>query len=346
MAEPGEFTKRAFLSGRIDLVQAEAVLDLIRARTDRAAQSALEQLSGGLSGAFNALYDKILTTCGDIESTLDFSEDDLSATLIDDVASKLKDIGTEFKTLLHSWDEGHILRDGATVVIAGRPNVGKSTLLNALLGKERAIVTPIAGTTRDTIEEQTTINGYLVRIVDTAGIRDSSCLIEQDGIRRAMTMLTQSDLTLYVIDGSLPYNQEDELTLKKLQKNKTIVVVNKTDIKINDTVRALAPDWSVLYISAVRIEGFEDLKKGIIQHLGIHEEAPHRATISERHRYLLVSAHKDLVESLMILSETNADPSLAASRLRMALETLGTVTGRIYHEEMLNNIFSRFCIGK
>jgi tRNA modification GTPase len=346
MAEPGEFTKRAFLSGRIDLVQAEAVLDLIRARTDRAAQSALEQLRGSLSEAFNALYDKILTACGDIESTLDFSEDEIPATLINDVTEKLKDIGAEFKTLLQSWDEGHILRDGASVVIAGRPNVGKSTLLNALLGKERAIVTPIAGTTRDTIEEQLAIDGYPVRIIDTAGLRESSCLIEQDGIRRTKTMLTQSDLTLYMIDGSLPHNQKDDVILTTLQKHKTIVVVNKIDIQTNDTIKTLASDWSVRYISAFRSEGLEGLKKCIMQHLGIREEVPHQSTISERHRYLLVSAHKDIVESSKILADSNADPALAASRLRMALETLGSVTGRIYHEELLNNIFSRFCIGK
>jgi tRNA modification GTPase len=346
LAEPGEFTKRAFLSGRIDLVQAEAVLDLIRARTDRAAQAALEQLNGRLSGAFNALYDKTLVACGDLESTLDFSEDELPATLMADVALKLKSIRAEFKRLLDSWDEGHVLREGASVAIAGRPNVGKSTLLNALLGKERAIVTPLAGTTRDTIEEQITIDGYLVRICDTAGLRDSSCLIEQDGIRRARELVLQSDLIIYVVDGSLPFSQEDRDHLARLQKHKTIIVINKSDISINETVKPLASDWSVRYISAARSEGLEDLKKGIIEHLGVREGIPHHAVISERHRHLLISAHKDIVEAGLILSRAEADPTLAASRLRMALETLGTVTGRIYHEELLNNIFSRFCIGK
>ncbi len=346
LAEPGEFTKRAFLSGRIDLVQAEAVLDLIRARTDRAAYSALEQLSGRLSEAFNALYDKTLVACGDLESTLDFSEDDLPATLMAEVALKLKTIRSEFKHLLESWDEGHILRDGASVAIAGRPNVGKSTLLNALLGKERAIVTPLAGTTRDTIEEHIAINGYPVRIIDTAGLRESSCLIEQDGIRRAKELVIHSDLILYVLDGSLPYSQEDKNQLESLQKHKTIIVVNKSDISINETIKPLAADWSVLYISAAMSEGLEDLKKGMIEHLGVREGIPHHAVISERHRHLLISAHKDIVESGLILSQAGSDPTLAASRLRMALETLGTVTGRIYHEELLNNIFNRFCIGK
>lgn len=346
LAEPGEFTKRAFLSGRIDLVQAEAVLDLIRARSDRAAQAALEQLNGRLSGDFNALYDKTLAACGDLESTLDFSEDELPATLMAEVALKLKSIRAEFKRLLESWDEGHVLREGASVAIAGRPNVGKSTLLNALLGKERAIVTPLAGTTRDTIEEQITIDGYPVRISDTAGLRDSSCLIEQDGIRRARDLVIQADLILYVVDGSLPYSQEDRDQLSRLQKNKTIIVVNKSDISISDTIKPLAADWSVRYISAARSEGLEDLKKGIIEHLGVRGGIPHHAIISERHRHLLISAHKDIVEAGVMLSRAEADPTLAASRLRMALETLGTVTGRIYHEELLNNIFSRFCIGK
>jgi tRNA modification GTPase len=149
-----------------------------------------------------------------------------------------------------------------------------------------------------------------------------------------------------VIDGSLPYNREDKTQLETLRKNKTIIIVNKSDISINDTVKTLAPDWSVLYISATRLEGLEGLKKGIIEHLGVREGIPHHAVISERHRHLLISAHKDIAESGLILSRAEADPTLAASRLRMALETLGAVTGRIYHDELLNNIFSRFCIGK
>lgn len=345
LAEPGEFTKRAYLSGRIDLVQAEAVLDLIRARTDRAAHAALEQLTGHLSHAFNALYDSTLAACGDLESTLDFSEDEIPIGLMESVSLKLHAIDAEFKKLLDSWNEGHLLRDGASVVIAGKPNVGKSTLLNALLGKERAIVTPIAGTTRDTIEEQIVIDGYPVRIIDTAGLRDSQCLIESEGIRRTKETLSQSDIVIYVIDGSQPRDRDDEEQLKLLPGSKTIVVINKSDIANNNTIKSLAPDRSVI-ISAARMEGLDILRDHIVAYLGIRSAPPHRAVISERHRHLLVLARKDIVEATLLLSRETPDPTLAASRLRMALETLGTVTGRVYHEELLNNIFSRFCIGK
>lgn len=346
LAEPGEFTKRAFLNGRIDLVQAEAVLDLIRARTDRAAHAALEQISGHLSAAFNRLYDNTLSACGDLEASLDFSEDEMPPSLMQDVAVHLKGIEADFKKLLDSWDEGHILRDGARVAIAGKPNVGKSTLLNALLGKERAIVTPIAGTTRDTIEEHAVINGYPVQLIDTAGLRDSTCLIETEGVRRAKDIFAQSDVIIYVIDGSIPFSKDDDQQLLAMPKSKTIVVLNKSDISIHETNKPVAPDRSVICISAARQEGLEDLKNHILKTLGIQGNLPHRAVIAERHRRLLVSAHKDITEAVLILARIMPDPALAASRLRLALETLGTVTGRIYHEELLNNIFSRFCIGK
>jgi len=345
-AEPGEFTKRAFLNGRIDLVQAEAVLDLIRARTDRAAQAALEQISGHLSSAFNRLYDNTLSACGDLEASLDFSEDEMPPSLMQDVAAHLKGIEADFKKLLGSWDEGHILRDGASVTIAGKPNVGKSTLLNALLGRERAIVTPLAGTTRDTIEEQMVIDGYPVIIIDTAGLRDSSCMIENEGIRRARDSVEQSDVIIYVIDGSTPFSKEDAQQLELLPKSKTIIAINKSDLPAYETNKPYASDWSVINISAARQEGLHELKTRILRILGIQGGLPHRAVIAERHRRLLISAHKDIVEADLLLSRITPDPALAASRLRLALETLGSVTGRVYHEELLNNIFSRFCIGK
>lgn len=345
-AEPGEFTKRAFLNGRIDLVQAEAVLDLIRARTDRAAQTALEQISGTLSAAFNRLYDTTLVACGDLEASLDFSEDDMPPTLLQDVAGQLKEIEADFRKLLASWDEGHILRDGARVAIVGQPNVGKSTLLNALLGKERAIVTPLAGTTRDTIEEQIVIDGYPVLLVDTAGLRDSSCLIESEGIRRTRDCIAKSDVIVYVLDGSIPFSKDHELQLQSMPKSKTIIALNKSDLPINETHKSSATDWSVINISAAKQEGLEALKSRILRTAGIQGALPHQAVIAERHRRLLISAHKDLVQAGLLLARTTPDPALAASRLRLSLETLGTVTGRVYHEELLNNIFGRFCIGK
>ena len=346
MAEPGEFTKRAFLSGRIDLLQAEAVLDLIRARSDRAADAALEQLNGSLSKAFAQLYDDTLALAANLEATLDFSEDELPESVMQEVMARRHHVDTEFKRLLDSWDEGHLLREGALVVISGKPNVGKSTLLNALVGKERAIVTPIAGTTRDTIEEQVVINGFPVRIVDTAGLRETPCEIEKEGVSRAISAISGSDCNIYVIDGTEESDDEDISNLGLLNPIKTIIALNKCDSSKFKTISPPATKASILLISAKNGIGIEPLKQAIIGKLGVQGGGTPHAAISERHRHLLVSAHKDTVESGMLLARPTPEPALAASRLRGALETLGQVTGRIYHEELLNTIFSRFCIGK
>lgn len=346
VAEPGEFTKRAFLNGRMDLLQAEAVLELIRARSDRAADAALEQMQGNLSRSFDKLYGDLLELAADLETTLDFSDDELPESVTHDVIARMKTVEAELKHLLATWDEGHLLRDGALVVIAGKPNVGKSTLLNALLGKDRAIVTPIAGTTRDTIEEHMVICGYPVRLVDTAGLRDSSCEIETEGVRRAIRIISHSDLIIYVIDGSQPFCDEDRKQMETMSKRNIIIVINKCDREIHDTIKTLATSQSPLNISAALSHGIDELKERMIKTLGIREGEPLRTVISERHRALLVSAHKDLVEGTLLLSRTLPEPALAASRLRQALLTLGEATGRVYHEELLNSIFSRFCIGK
>lgn len=346
MAEPGEFTKRAFLSGRIDLLQAEAVLDLIRARSDRAADAALEQMNGALSQAFDQLYDQTLSLAANLEATLDFSEDELPQSVMTDVITRRAHVETEFKRLLESWDEGHLLREGALVVIAGKPNVGKSTLLNALVGKDRAIVTPIAGTTRDIIEEQIVIGGYMVRLMDTAGLRETPCEIEQEGVTRAYRALSNCDCIIYVVDGVQGIDAEDIHNMTMLNKFKAIIVKNKSDLITNSTDQAIATKYSFIDISAKTGIGIDDLKEALVKILGVQQSGPSHAAISERHRQLLVAAHKDVVEAGLLLTRPTPAPDLAASRLRGALETLGEVTGRIYHEELLNNIFSRFCIGK
>ncbi len=364
MAEPGEFTKRAFLSGRIDLLQAEAVLDLIRARSDRAADAALEQLNGTLSRSFDHLYDQTLTLAANLEATLDFSEDELPDSIMRDVMQRRHQVESDFKALLESWDEGHLLREGALVVIAGKPNVGKSTLLNALVGKDRAIVTPIAGTTRDTIEEHIVIDGYPVRIVDTAGLRETPCEIEQEGVTRALSAITHSDCIVYVIDGTSCIAADDIDFINRLPTDKTIIVRNKIDLtlistdrsylsnqsdKLDQTDRSGRSDQSFhaeISISAKHGTGLADLRQAIVGKLGIRSGGASHAAISERHRQLLVLSHKDIVEAGLLLTRPIPEPALAASRLRGALETLGEVTGRTYHEELLNTIFSRFCIGK
>jgi tRNA modification GTPase len=346
LAEPGEFTKRAFLNGRIDLLQAEAVLDLIRARSDRSATAALEQLDGRLSCLFGKSYDDIMTVAAELEATLDFSEDELPEMVLAGIVTRLQQGETGLRHLLKTWDEGHLLREGALIVICGKPNVGKSTLLNALLGIERAIVTPIPGTTRDTIEESLVIDGYPVRIMDTAGLRDTGCTIEGEGIRRARNAIQKADVVIYVVDGSQEPDPDDLDQMAHLPAGKTVVLINKIDIGNQMTTSAFTTDQSVIMSSAIGGIGLDELKRSILEKLSAHcVDQPH-AVISERHRRIVVSTLKEVVEALLLINRKEPETALAASRLRSALEILGEATGRVYHDELLNNIFSRFCIGK
>jgi len=346
MAEPGEFTKRAFLNGRIDLLQAEAVLDLIRSRSDRAAASALEQLEGGLSHAFDAVYDHLLAVAADIEATLDFSEDELPSHLMSTISARLDSVESDLKGLLFTWDEGHVLRDGALIVIGGKPNVGKSTLLNQLLGVDRAIVNRMPGTTRDSIEEQIVINGYLVRLVDTAGLRPTDCEIEVEGIRRARQYVQKADILVYMVDGSRWMDDEDVACLKEKSDEKIVLVVNKSDLGLCESNRSYMT--KVTHVSCSLLAGNDvgRIRNVIAEKLSKLHVGQQRSVISERHRRLLVMALKDVAEAGLLINRSESDPALASSRLRAALETLGEVTGRVYHDELLNSIFSRFCIGK
>jgi tRNA modification GTPase len=345
-AEPGEFTKRAFLSGRIDLLQAEAVLDLIRARSDRAATAAIDQLSGSLSYSFGKRYDEILSAAADLEATLDFSEDELPPSLLNGIVSRLQQNEKNLQVLLATWDEGHLLREGAYVVISGKPNVGKSTLLNALLGKDRAIVTPVPGTTRDTIEESLVIDGFLVRIVDTAGLRDTDCVIEGEGIRRTRSAIEKADLILYLIDGSQRMDSDDLDQVKALPVDKTVILVNKSDLPKKVIIPSLMTDWSVLNISLLSGDDIPLVKDVIRNKIAPHCSVQPHAVISERHRSLVSAALAEVSTARLLLNQSPSETALAASRLRTSLEILGEVTGRVYHDELLNNIFSRFCIGK
>jgi tRNA modification GTPase len=343
MAEPGEFTKRAFLNGRIDLVQAEGIFDLIRARSDRAASAAMEQMEGKLSQQFDAIYDAFLEVAANLETTLDFVEDELPDDVFSGIAALLDRTFCTLGELLDTWDEGRLLREGARVVILGRPNAGKSTLLNALLGFDRAIVSSTAGTTRDTIEEGFVLDGIPLRIIDTAGLRETDCEIEAEGIRRAEAHGQEAHLSVYLVDASQPLHEEDRVRLDKLDRAKSIVVLNKVD-------------------QGRQIEGVEGVEACLLSETGISElkramsdtlekgadlQVPPHAVISERHRQLLVKAHHEARQAREFLKENiEANAVLACEHLRSALEYLGQVTGRVYHEELLDNIFSRFCIGK
>jgi tRNA modification GTPase len=342
MAEPGEFTKRAFLNGRIDLLQAEGIFDLIRARSDRAASAALEQMEGRLSSQFNLIYEAFLEVAANLETTLDFVEDELPDDVFSGIADLLDRTFRSLDHLLDTWDEGRLLREGARVVILGRPNAGKSTLLNALLGFDRAIVSSTAGTTRDTIEEGFVLDGIPLRIIDTAGLRITEDEIEAEGIRRAEAHGLEANLSIYLIDASQPLHEEDRVRLEKLDPARSVILLNKVDLGKKVELEGVEA-------SLVSGEGVDNLKRAMADALekGADLQAPPHAVISERHRHLLIEAHNEAKQARAFLNvnvEENA--VLAAEHLRSALECLGQVTGRQYHEELLDNIFSRFCIGK
>ncbi len=344
LAQPGEFTQRSFLNGRMDLVQAEAVLDLIHARSARAAAAAMDQLDGQLSVQLHQLYDRLIATAADIEATLDFPEDELPETVMPALIERLQESRAQCEALLDTWDEGHLLRDGAVVVISGKPNVGKSTLLNGLLGRDRAIVSDTPGTTRDTIEEDLVIDGIPIRLIDTAGLRITDCEIEQIGIARTRNQMARADLHIHLIDASDPSDTEEVDRLLTNQSTKLLVIANKVDL-----IEASEKPPAEFSISATQDTDIKRVKRYISKKLSAQidlHSRPH-ATISERHRDLLHKADSEIREVLSMLSTSSEDlVPLASSRMRDVLDYLGQVTGRTYHDELLNNIFSRFCIGK
>lgn len=344
LADPGEFTRRAFLNGRIDLVQAEAVADLIRARSDRAAAAALEQLEGQLSTQINALYDHLMAAVADLEASLDFEEGELPASVLDTTYTQLATAEEEIAALLATWEEGHLLRDGARVVIAGQPNVGKSTLMNRLLGKERSIVTHLPGTTRDTIEETLVLGGIQMRLTDTAGLREPSCLIEQQGVTRATDSIKQADLVLYLVDASKPLTDADQSQLDQLLPTRTVVVQNKTDL-VSHTPSVPDDRFDTVACCAAEDTEVEAVRKALRVRLS-QTDTPAHAVISERHRALLSAARKLIDDARKLAHQDQALLVPAADMLRAALAMLGTITGRTYTTELLDAIFSRFCIGK
>ncbi len=345
-AEPGEFTKRAFLNGRIDLLQAEAVADLIMARSDRAASAAIEQLEGRLSTSLSMIYDYLINAAADVEASLDFPEGDLPPRLLEGALDKIRQARKQLDELLLTWEEGRLLRDGALIVISGKPNVGKSTLLNCLLGTDRAIVDAEPGTTRDTIEEGFILQGIPLRLVDTAGLREPENLVEREGIQRAQTLVRKADLNLFMYDSSEELDSEHLQQLKNIDPKKCIIVLNKSDLGSRTGPNDFMSFTSVV-ISLAKQTGIDSLKAAIIEKLGITVLGPPHASISERHRQVIQDVLIKVDSVIKVLSGNDEELLVpAVSTLRNAIEGIGNLTGKNYSNLLLDSIFSRFCIGK
>jgi tRNA modification GTPase len=345
-AGPGEFTRRAFLNGRIDLAQAEAVADLIQARTELALAAANEQLAGRLSQRVNQLRDEFLKTLAHVEAHIDFPDEDITPHTRQQLLARLER-GLEFMDeLLRTADEGRILRRGIRAAIIGRPNAGKSSLLNQLLGQNRAIVSPVPGTTRDTIEETANIRGLPVVFVDTAGLREAGDDIEAEGIRRSREALDRAELVLHVLDGSEPLTTQDERYLEEFAGKKRIIVRNKADLPprlvLPGTINA-----PVVEVSCLQGAGIEALKDAIKEAVWAGKIGAEmlEVMINSRHQEALGRAKAATRRAIGALRE-NLTPELVAMDLRIATDAVGEIVGRTATEDLLDVIFSQFCIGK
>jgi tRNA modification GTPase len=350
LAEPGEFTKRAFLNGRIDLTQAEAVIDLIQSKTRRSLELANRQRSGKLAGEVHRIKERLLDLLALLEAGIDFPEEEVPELSPPEVAQRLRESRNDLDALLGTYGEGRIYREGIAAVIVGRPNVGKSSLLNCLLKEERAIVTAIPGTTRDVIEEVANIEGIPLRIMDTAGLRHARDAIEEEGVRRTRDCLAQADLAIWVLDGSEPLTAEDFDILPQVRPKKTVVAINKNDLAQRFSpgdLQGQIPEALLVSISALHGSGIEGLKKGI-QRLALNgrlESSAETILSNLRHKRAIEVARGALSEALSSLG-ANLSFEFITLDVREALDALGEIVGETTSGEVLDRIFEQFCIGK
>jgi tRNA modification GTPase len=369
LAEPGEFTKRAFLNKKLDLTQAEAVAQLISAKTDLARKLALNQLKGALSKKIKPLREELLLLNALVESSIEFDEEDIPTIEVEELKERIKKIIYLIEELLKTAQIGKAITEGLKLAIVGKPNVGKSSLFNRLIGEERAIVTHIAGTTRDYIQEYINIEGVPIVLIDTAGIRKTEDPVEKIGVERSLKKLKEADLILVVLDISQPLEKEDEEILDvvlNLEKPK-IIVLNKID-KVSPSVenanknketlsripskiseiKKKYPNIPIIAVSAKTGEGIDELKKAILKTAGLYNIAEGgNIYITTRHEELLKKAKEELEQALSLIEEKeNYSPEILMLYLRSATDLLGEITGEITTEDILGKIFSTFCIGK
>ncbi len=354
IADPGEFTKRAFLNGRIDLAQAEAVIDLIQAKSDIARQMAVDQLGGKLSQAIASINDQIIGLLAETEAMVDFPDEDLDFMDFSKILQSSKEIRLALDELIATADDGRIIREGINCAILGKPNVGKSSLLNALLETDRAIVTEIPGTTRDTIEESVSISGIPLNLIDTAGIRETDNLIEQHGVERSKSFLAEADLLLVVISAADPMDNVDIDLLHSTVDRKAVIILNKIDLPMRTLlvqVKEQVQNKQIIETSVLHSKGVENLKSAILTEVLVsHDVGDPRTSVSTivtnvRHYDALRRAKADLNCAIDSLCQRQS-PEFVALDLRGCLDQLGEIVGKTTNEDILGRIFSQFCVGK
>ena len=348
LAEPGEFTKRAFLNGRMDLSQAEAVIDIINAKTDKEAKISLEQLEGNLSEKITNIRKIIISVMADIEATIDYPEYDLEEVTNAKILKILDEVDIILDSLEKSFYNGKILREGISTAIIGRPNAGKSSLLNLILNEERAIVTDIEGTTRDTIEEYISIDGVPLKIIDTAGIRNASDEVERIGVQKAIEIAKKSDVVIAIFDISRPLNKEDNDILELLKDKNSIILLNKIDLdrKVSlDEIKSI--NKPIVEISTKTREGLDALYEEISNLFKLKEIANDGETIitNVRHKNIIINSRKNLGKARETI-RNNMPIDIISGHLKEILEELGKITGETVTEDVIAEIFSKFCLGK
>ena len=346
LAGPGEFTKRAFINGRFDLAQAEAVADIISAETDNARQAALNQMRGGFSKEIQHLREELIHFASLIELELDFGEEDVEFANRDDLKNLIYKIQSHLHSLIHSFDRGNVIKNGIPTVIAGKPNAGKSTLLNALLNEEKAIVSDIPGTTRDVIEDEMILGGISFRFMDTAGLRETTDTVEAIGVERTMERISKAALVLYVFDLSQPLNEilKEEESLNQL-KVPVIKVGNKMDKADASTIKKLEEKNFVL-ISASQKANIQTLKEKILSHFQIGEVKQGDVLVTNLRHFQNLTQTNDSLERVLTGMSSGITGDFLAMDIRQSLHYLGEITGQVTTDDLLANIFSKFCIGK
>ena len=350
LAEPGEFTKKAFLNGRIDLTQAESVVDLINAKSEKEMKAGIKQLEGELSAEIGKIKKEIMDVMIGIEVSIDYPEYDVEEVTNNQILNMLNNVEEELTKLEKSFDNGKIIKEGIKTVIIGKPNAGKSSLLNRILKEERAIVTEYEGTTRDTIEEFVTINGIPLKIIDTAGIRNATDEVEKIGINKSREMANEADLVIAIIDSSKELSKEDEEILNFIKNKKSIIILNKIDLKqviTKEDKRLNDATSNIIEISALNNIGIESLYDKITKLFELNEiNLDNNFVITNiRHKNLIDEALKNVKETKKAIKE-KMPLDITSVYIKEILENLGSITGEFVTEDIINKIFEKFCLGK
>lgn len=349
LAEMGEFTRRAFFHGRIDLTQAEAVMDIIHGKTETSLSLSMNQLRGDLKEKILSLKKAILDLAAHINVVLDYPEEGIDDPIPENLLKNLRQVSVEIKELISSYQKGKMIKEGVKTVIIGKPNVGKSSLLNSILREERAIVTQVAGTTRDIIEEVINIKGIPLVLVDTAGIRNTTDLVENIGVMKSKEFLQKADLVLFVLDASQELSKEDEEIYASLQENQKVIgILNKTDLEKKIQISSLSKIKNWIEISAMKYIGIEEMEEKIYQYIlqeNVEESSKKLILTNIRHKSALEKTNQ-AIENIFATVEQGLPMDLMAVDIKEALDSLSEITGEISTEDVLDHIFHNFCVGK